>query len=577
MNALALIGLTFFGYLLAYHTYGKFLSEKIFRLNPKAVVPSIQHEDGEDFVPTEKSVIFGHHFTSIAGTGPIVGPAIGVIWGWVPAMVWIFFGSIFMGAVHDFSALVISLRNEGKSISDVTGKYINSRVRTMFFGVVFLGLLIVIAIFGLVISIIFARFPNSVIPIWLEIPIALGLGFAVYKKGGNLKKFTFFAKILMLGTIMIGYWVPLSLPSVFGIPATGIWTILLLTYAYFASTLPVTTLLQPRDYLNAWQLYFVLALLVSGIVASFFMVDLTIPAPALQLSPEGAPPMWPFLFITIACGAVSGFHCLVCSGTSSKQVKNEMDAKFIGYGSMLLEAALATLVIVSVTAGIGLSYLTDSGEVLSGISAWQAHYSSWTSSAGLGSKLDAFVIGASNFIHALGIPMALCIVVMGVFVASFAATTLDSATRIQRYVITELFQNTRFSWLSTKRRAAGFAVLSAAGLAFSSGADGKGALMLWPLFGAVNQLLAALALMVATVYLKKKSGRAWIITGIPCVFMLSMTLWATVIHQLQFFASRNILLSIINLVIGGLAIAMVSETLAVFVFGVKSKPVKAGG
>ena len=194
----------FVGYLLAYHTYGRFLAKKIFKLRADRPVPSKVLQDGIDYVPTKKGIIFGHHYTSIAGTGPIVGPAIGVIWGWVPALLWVLFGSIFIGAVHDFGSLVVSMRNEGRSISEIAGKYINARVRFIFFIIVFLVLWIVIAIFGVVIAVVFARFPGSVLPVWLQIPIAMGLGFAIYKKSSNILLSTLIAVAAMYLTIFLG-------------------------------------------------------------------------------------------------------------------------------------------------------------------------------------------------------------------------------------------------------------------------------------------------------------------------------------------------------------------------------------
>lgn len=432
MPAILLMTITFIGYIVAYHTYGKYISSKIFSLNPRAKTPAHTMNDGTDYVPTDKGIVFGHHFTSIAGTGPIVGPAIGVIWGWLPAVIWVFFGSIFMGAVHDVAALVISMRNEGKSIADITGLVINNRARTLFFIIVLLALWIVIAIFGLVIAIIFAKFPSAVFPVWMEIPIAIVMGIFILKKPNKRNWITLIAKIVMIGTFALGILLPLELPGIFGIPSTGGWTILLLIYAFTASILPVTTLLQPRDYLNAWQLLAVMATLTISIIASSLNTPLLITAPAINLNPAGAPAIWPFLFITIACGAVSGFHCLVSSGTTSKQIKNEKDAGLIGYGSMILEGALAIVIIITVTAGLSLNYTTTAGDTLSGISAWEAHYYSWSASAGLGSKLEAVVIGSSNLMESIGLPVALGIVIMGVFIASFAGTTLDSATRIQR-------------------------------------------------------------------------------------------------------------------------------------------------
>lgn len=546
MESLLIMVVAFVGYIVMYQLYGKFIGKKIFNLSPDATVPSVEQEDGTDFVPTKKEVIFGHHFTSIAGTGPIVGPAIAIIWGWVPAMIWIFFGTIVMGAVHDFGALIISMRNRGQSVAEYTAKYVNSRTRFLFFLIVFLELWIVIAIFGLVIAIVFAMFPQSVIPVWLEVPIAIYLGYLVYKKGANVMTASIVAVIVMYATFIIGYYVPVSLPVIAGIPATGLWTIILLVYAFIASTLPVTTLLQPRDFINSHQLVIALALLILGVIVTAFGGDLHIVAPAVQASPAKAPPMWPFLFITIACGAISGFHALVSSGTSSKQVRTEEDSLFVGYGSMLMEGTLATLVVIAVAAGIGMGYTPKGGETLMGVAAWTTHYSSWAAAAGLGSKISAFVVGAANMIGALGIPHGVCIVIMGVFVASFAGTTLDTATRIQRYVVAELFGDIKLDFLTGRYVATSIAVVTALILAFATGAGGKGALKLWPLFGAVNQTLAALVLIIIAVYLKAKGGLKWVVAGIPAAFMCIMTIWALIVNQGSFGTAHNMLLQIIN-------------------------------
>jgi carbon starvation protein len=294
MGALLIMLLAFAGYIIMYQLYGKYIGNKIFALSGEAKVPSVEMEDGMDYVPTRKEIIFGHHFTSIAGTGPIVGPAIAIIWGWVPAMLWIFIGSVVMGAVHDFGSLIISMRNQGKSIAEFTSKYINSRTRFLFFIIVFLELWIVIAIFGLVIAVVFTLFPQSVIPVWLEVAIAIYLGHLIYKKGANVMTWSIVAVLVMYATFIIGYYVPFKMPAIAGIPATGVWTIILLAYAFIASTLPVTTLLQPRDFINSHQLVIALALLVLGVLFSAFSGNLHIVAPAVQASPAKAPSMWPF-------------------------------------------------------------------------------------------------------------------------------------------------------------------------------------------------------------------------------------------------------------------------------------------
>jgi len=230
MEALLIMLLAFAGYIIMYKLYGQYIGKKVFALSATAKTPAYELEDGIDYVPAKKEVIFGHHFTSIAGTGPIVGPAIAVIWGWVPALVWVFLGSIIMGAVHDFGALIISMRNQGKSISEYTAKYVNNRTKFFFFLIVFLELWIVIAIFGLVIAVVFAMYPQSVLPVWLEIPIAVYLGYLVYKKGANVMTWSIIAVIVMYITVIIGAFAPLKMPAIAGIPPTGVWTIILLVY-----------------------------------------------------------------------------------------------------------------------------------------------------------------------------------------------------------------------------------------------------------------------------------------------------------------------------------------------------------
>lgn len=560
MEVFILMLLTFGGYIAAYHLYGKFLSRKIFRINASSKVPSHTLKDGVDFVPSKKKLVFGHHFTSIAGTGPIVGPAVAIIWGWVPALIWVFLGSIFMGAVHDFGSLVISLRNQGKSISDYTAKYMHSHTRFLFFLVVFLELWIVIAIFGLVIAIIFNTFPASVFPVFMQIAIAVWLG-RIVRKGNGINLYTLVAVILMFGTVIAGVYLPFSMPEIAGIPPTGMWTIILLIYAFIASILPVSALLQPRDYINAYQLIVVMLLMVGGVMIASFSTNLELVAPAFNADPKGSPNLFPFLFITIACGAISGFHSVVSSGTSAKQLDNEKDALFVGYGSMLMEGTLAILVLIAVAAGIGLGY-NNGDQSLTGIAAWNTHYASWQAVSGLGSKLNAFVVGSSNMIQTLGVPYHWALAVMGVFIASFAGTTLDTATRLQRYVISEVFSGVKpmqNKWLATF-----IAVFTAAVLAFANGANGNGALGLWPLFGAVNQTLAALALIVITLYLKKKGKFYWLVSGIPAVFMSVMTLWALIGNEVDFTNEKNWLLAVVNLLVVIITSVITLEGIALF-------------
>jgi len=562
METLVLMLVCGAGYLVAYHTYGRFLARKIFHLRADATVPSVELRDGVDYVPARKGIIFGHHFTSIAGTGPIVGPAIGVIWGWLPAVLWVFFGSILMGAVHDLGALVVSMRNQGKSISDIAAKYINARVRFIFFAVVFLSLLIVIAIFGVVIATVFARFPNAVIPVWLQIPIAMGLGYAVYKRSANVTAATLVAVVALYITIAVGSRLPLLMGSAFGIPPTGLWVIILLVYCWFASNLPVTMLLQPRDYINAWQLFVAMALLVLGVVVSSVRGGLPLAAPAVNHDlPAGVPPLWPVLFVTIACGAISGFHSLVASGTSPKQVSAEPDCLFVGYGSMILESFLAVLVIICVCAGAAMALPLEDGSVLAGRAAWNHIYSAW-----IGDNAIAPVIkGAANMMDSMHVPSVFGMTLMGVFIASFASTTLDTSVRIQRYIVGELATDVGVPMLANRWTATTIAVGTAAALAFATGADGKGAMKLWPLFGTANQLLAALALLVVTLYLRSKGGLKFLVTAIPCLVMLVITNWAMVREERRYLGEENWLLVAIGGGIFLLALWMTVEAAVAFV------------
>lgn len=563
MQTFLLMVLCFAAYFIAYHTYGKYLARKIFSLKDDSKVPSVELKDGIDYVPTKKVIIFGHHFASIAGTGPIVGPAIGIIWGWLPAILWVVFGSIFMGAVHDLGTLVISLRNEGRSIADFTAKYINKRVRFILFAIVFFALLIVLAIFGVVIAVVFARFPSSVLAVWLQIPIAITLGWAIYKKNVNIPIITIIAVSAMYLTVWLGSIYEFTMPAIFSIPPTGSWTIILMIYCFFASTLPVTLLLQPRDYINAWQLIIMMALLVLSASFASFTTDMSLVAPAINTASTGAPPLIPFLFITIACGAISGFHSLVASGTTPKQIEKESDALFVGYGSMLIEGVLAVLIIICVGAGIGLGYTTSDGTLLLGKEAWLKHYTSWSGAEGLGANITAVVIGAANMMSTLKVPQSLGIAIMGVFIASFAGTTLDTTARLQRYIVSELAFSIKLPKLANRYIATTITVASAAALAFAAGADGQGAKVLWPLFGTVNQLLAALALLVITVYLKQKGGAKLLITLIPCLVMLFITIWALVCKLSAFIKDENYLLAAIGSIIFILSIWMVFETAVV--------------
>ena len=536
---------SFILYIVAYNTYGKFLGKKIFQLDAKNEVPSITQRDGIDYVPTKKNIIFGHHFTSIAGTGPIVGPALAVIWGWLPALLWVIFGSILIGAVHDFGSLIVSIRNRGQTVGDVAGRVLAPRARLLFLSILFMALTIVLAIFGLVIASVFRMYPSAIFPCIIQIPIAITIGILINKRGSNMLLPCILALLAMYLSVYFGNSGLLtSFNSLLSEWSIITWVIVLLIYCYIASVLPVWTLLQPRDFINSLQLLSSIGLVMLGlIVAGIFggqpttsdaRTSLEIIAPVARVgqnSPEGAPWIFPFLFITIACGAISGFHCLVSSGTTSKQISSEKDAQFIGFGSMLTEGFLAVLVILACVAGLGLG-TEFNGKTLVGQDAYMARYESWGGAKGLGAKIGAFVDGAANFLKSLGLSSEFAIALMGVFVASFAATTLDTACRLQRYVIQELastmgtkknpfklFQNKHAATILAVVLAFSVAATPAPGADWSIQNAGKGGLNLWPLFGATNQLLAGLAFLVILFWMRRRKISLWFIL-IPAVFML---------------------------------------------------------
>ncbi|MBW2240647.1 MAG: carbon starvation protein A [Deltaproteobacteria bacterium] len=525
MNAAVLALCVFAFFAVGYRFYSKFLSERIFALADDEPVPSRTLEDGVDFVPTRKDVLWGHHFTSIAGAAPIVGPAIAVIWGWLPALLWVALGTVMMGAVHDFSALVISLRHRGSSIGEIAGQVISPRVRTLFLLIVSFLIWIVLAVFAFIIGTLFTQYPGAIFPINVQIIVAMLLGWLVYRRGVDILPPSLVAFAVLLTAVFFGNSFAEAFPAVTSISVTG-WVWILLIYSFIASVLPVWLLLQPRDYLNAHQLLTGLALLTLGLI----VLQPAIVAPAINPNPVGAPPMIPFLFITIACGAISGFHGLVSSGTTSKQIGCAKDARAIGYGGMLGEGALGMLAVLASTAG----FLT--------FEEWSAHYGSWGAANGLGAKLSAFVDGGARFVSSLGIPTETAATFIAVMVIAFAATSLDTGARIQRLVISELAE--AYGWKAlTNRFAAGAVGISAALVLAVTQAGGQGGLILWPLFGTTNQLVAGVTLLVVSVWLRKQ-GKPVVYTVVPMVLVGLATVVAMtgeVIGYYQAFSERWLL------------------------------------
>jgi len=493
--------------------------------------PAHTHNDGIDYVPTRREVLLGHHFSSIAGAAPIVGPAVAVSWGWVPALLWVVFGTIFLGAVHDFGTLVISLRHKGESIAHVCERVLGARARNLFLIVILFLVWMVIAVFALVIGVLFSKFPASVLPVNFEIIIALLIGWFINRRGGNILIPSLLAQVSLLIMIYLGTLYPISLAPVFGEFELMAWIVFLLIYSYIASTLPVWLLLQPRDFINSHQLFLGLGAMILGLI----IVHPPIVAPAFNPNPSGAPPWFPFLFITIACGAISGFHGLVSSGTTSKQINKWTDCRQVGYGGMLGEGVLALLATLAVAAGFSSS------------SEWHSHYASWGAANGLSAKIGAFVKGSSSFISGLGINQSFSETVVAVMIISFAATSLDTATRIQRYIIKELGVSFNLPVLKNRHIGATIAVVSAFLLMLAT-EGGKGGLLIWPLFGATNQMLACLSLIVISVYLikQKKNSKPYLI---PVLFMLVVTTFGLALNIKNFFEAGRVFLGVLAAVL----------------------------
>ncbi|WP_430786315.1 carbon starvation CstA family protein [Virgibacillus flavescens] len=551
MNAIlvAIFGLIVFA--LGYRYYSKFVAEKIFRLDPNYVTPAHQYKDGVDFVPTNKFVLWGHHFTSVAGAAPIVGPAIAVYWGWLPAVLWVVLGTVFAAGVHDFGTLALSVRNKGQSVGTLAHRLIGQRAKLLFLFIILILVLMVNAVFAWVIAKLFISYPSSVIPVFIQIPLAIWIGAAVYKRKQKMLVPSLIALAIMYVTAVIASKVSFlqidlvqymggeNAAGLFGLGATStaffIWIIILMIYVYIASTLPVWKLLQPRDFINSHQLIVGLAILYLGLL--FTNPEITAPA-----TNANADISWfPLLFITIACGAISGFHGLVSSGTSSKQLNKETDARFVGYLGAVGEGVLALVSILAVVT------LFPSRE------EFLATYSSFTASSGAG--LGSFVDGASKLASGLLIPTDVASTIVSIIVVSFAATTLDTSVRLMRYIIAELGVEYKIPALSKTHVATTLAVVSSAALVLIPQGPkgfGSGGYLLWPLFGTANQLLAGISLLLVAIWLKRL-GRNYAIALIPMIFILFVTLIAMfnqVLFEWSWFGSNsNMLLFIFGAII----------------------------
>jgi len=524
----AALGILLFA--LGYRFYARFIEDKVWQLDKTKVTPAVLKNDGLDYVPASHwSVLFGHHFASIAGAGPIIGPVIAcALFGWGPALLWIVFGSIFFGGIHDFSALILSIRNHGNTVAHVTETVLSRKSRIIFSVFLWLALILVVAVFAAVTAQTLISEPRIVIPSFGIILIAMLLGTMLYKWKVTHWLATAIAIVLMLLTIYIGliYPVALTFPG-----ALSLWIVILLLYAFIASIIPVNILLQPRDYLSSYILFF-------GLVLGYLGLLITRPAMHTPFfvgwnSSQGQ--LWPMMFVLIACGAISGFHALISSGTTSKQLPLKSAARRITYGGMILEGILSLLAVIAVCAGLYWIGPNSYPKLL--------QESGWIVTFGKGyGQLVAPLVSAT-----VGSLIAMFTL------NSFVLTTLDSATRISRYLTEELFgEALNLKLFKNKYLATAAITLLALWLALGSWTA------LWPVFGAANQLIAAMVLLVASVYLFQKK-QPTVFTFIPAIFMLVTTVAALIYQMISFYQTNNYLLFSISLVLLVLAGSMLNE------------------
>ncbi len=482
-------------FIFMYRWYGGLLDRKLLRPDDGAPTPARSLHDNTDYVPSHPAMLFGHHFSSIAGAGPIVGPILAyALFGWLPALVWILLGSVFIGAVHDYTSLMASVRNRGVSLANLAERHVSNTARWIFSVFLWLALVLILAVFAVLTAQTFAEKPEIVLPTLGLMALAVVFGSLVYRGGVNIWLGTAVALAILFGLILLGEVFPIRASFEF-------WLIFSLVYSLIASTIPVWILLQPRDYLSMY-------ILVIGMGLAF--VSLLVMRPEINgpaftggMSKQG--PLWPILFITVACGAVSGFHSIVASGTSAKQLRTETEGRLVAYGGMLTEGALALVVIL----------------LMSSVLFWErasAESSGYVFQALLAEKGANITFGTAmgRVMESIGIPLKYGIAFGVLMLNAFILTTLDTCARLTRYIVTEsigrkapVFRN---AYLAT-----GVGLLLAWGLTL-----GNNWRVLWPAFGAANQLIASLSLLVVTAYLfgVKKSTR---FTMLPGIFMLCTT------------------------------------------------------
>ncbi len=520
---------------LGYRYYGNFVSRRL-GIDPSRETPAHTKKDGVDYVPAKAPVLLGHHFASIAGASPIIGPIAAAQFGWLPVVLWILIGGIFMGAVHDFASLVASVRHQGRSIGEVIEERIGRDGKRLFLIFSFFALILVVSAFLIIVAGTFVREPSAGTSSILFILLAIVFGTVIQSNKVNLIAASVIGVVLLFLCVWLGLQFPIEL-------SFNTWLTILVFYVFIAATTPVWILLQPRDYLNSYLLYFLMA---GGLIGAF------IARPVVKLEAYTAfnqeiGLLFPILFVTVACGAISGFHSLVASGTTSKQLSSEKDAKVVGYGGMLMESSLSVLAILTAAVLTASQYNTFENPVV------------------------LFSNGVGGFLSHIGLEKATGTTFAALAVSAFALTSLDTATRLCRFSFQEFFSpksGEKPGLLNTNRFiGTAFTVAVGGSLAFS----GKWSLI-WPLFGSANQLLAALALLAVTVWLASRGIKNGF-TMLPMIFMFAVTLTALVFLLYKYISESQILLAILSFALIIVAVTLIY--LAFRRFGFRKAPVKA--
>lgn len=519
-------------YLSLYFTYGKMIEKKVVVASNGRETPARRLYDGMDYIPARRSVLFGHHFASIAGAAPIIGPALAICWGWLPGLLWVWFGNIFIGAVHDYLALMASVRYDGKSIQFVAADLFGRRTGRAFYWLVFFMLVLLVGAFGREIGTMFVATPAIASAfVWL-IVAAIILGILIYRAKMNFTGATVIGILMLSLSIWLGFAFPMKATY-----ATWMWVFFF--YIIIAASIPVNVLLQPRDYLNSWLLYVGLAVGLLAAVSAFKSFDVPVFSSFSPiLSGHKPTPFWPAIPLIIACGSLSGFHSIVASGTTSKQLERESDGLLIGYGAMFTEGLLSTIVIIAI-AGFGYTAIKNAGAALDITVTldphnWGAMFTRTTAELKLAGA-NLFIQSYADMVSAtwLGIlPAKYIKIIAGMWVAAFAMTTLDTTNRVARYCVTEMAAplKARATGLHAFLTNRWIASMIPAAIGIYLAASGTSTI-LWPSFGAANQIIASIALMTGACYVKAKlNSRFCSVAVIP-----AWILWITVTAALVWF------------------------------------------